>query len=104
MNPIEYWSVGGVSVRVEPVLTVKDLEIACDAALAGIGIARIPTLLCGEPLRDGRLALVFGSTPAMTRAIHAVYPSRVNLPTKVRFFLDALVSTTSSAPRSRGRR
>ena len=87
---IEYWDVGGVKARVEPVLMVNDLEVACDAAIAGVGIARIPYLLCRDALEDGRLRRVFGARPAMVRAIHAVYPSRSRLPAKVRLFVEAL--------------
>jgi DNA-binding transcriptional LysR family regulator len=91
-SPIEIWDVEGVKSRMEPVLVVNDLEVACEAALAGVGIARVPELLCREAVRDGRLRILFGPKPAMLRPIHAVYSSRQNLPVKVRRFVDALAS------------
>ena len=78
--------------RIDPVLTVNDHEFACEAAIAGVGIARVPAILCQEAVRDGRLKILFGPRPAARRAIHVVYLSRLNLPTKVRLFVDALAT------------
>jgi DNA-binding transcriptional LysR family regulator len=91
-SAFETWEAEGVKSRTEPVLTVNDLEFACEAAIAGVGIARVPAILCREAVRDGRLKILFGSRPAMMRAIHVVYPSRLNLPAKVRLFVDALAT------------
>jgi len=86
----ETWVVQGVKVRIEPVLVVNDLEVACEAAMAGVGIARVPDVLCREAVRDGRLKILFGPKPSVVRPISAVYPSRLQLPAKVRLFVDAL--------------
>ncbi|MCY1032739.1 LysR family transcriptional regulator [Corallococcus sp. BB11-1] len=91
-SAFEAWRVEGVKVRIEPVLTVNDLEVACDAALAGVGIACVPALLCRDAVRDGRLKVLFGPKPAMLRAAHVVYPSRLNLPTRVRRFVETLAT------------
>lgn len=89
-SAFETWEADGVRSRIDPVLTVNDLELACEAAIAGVGIARVPAILCQDAVRDGRLKVLFGPRPTMLRAIHVVYPSRVNLPSKVRLFVDAL--------------
>lgn len=88
----ETWTVGDVRVKVAPVLVVNDLEVACEAAIAGVGIARIPALVCREPVELGRLRLLFRSSPPMLQPVYALFPSRAYLPPKVRFFLDALTS------------
>jgi DNA-binding transcriptional LysR family regulator len=36
--------------------------------------------------------------PALLRSVHAVYPSRLNLPAKVRLFLDALATLVEPMP------
>ncbi|AGC45317.1 LysR family transcriptional regulator [Myxococcus stipitatus DSM 14675] len=97
-SAFETWEVEGVKSRVDPVLTVNDLELACEAATAGVGIARVPALLCQDAVRDGRLRILWDSKPAMMRAIHVVYPSRVNLPPKVRHFVDALATLVEPMP------
>ncbi|WPB75334.1 LysR family transcriptional regulator [Archangium violaceum] len=97
-SAFETWEAEGVKSRIEPVLTVNDLEFACEAAIAGVGIARVPAILCRDAVRDGRLKVLFGPRPAMLRAIHAVYPSRLNLPAKVRLFVDALATLAEPMP------
>ncbi|MBU8899719.1 LysR family transcriptional regulator [Corallococcus sp. H22C18031201] len=98
IGAFETWEVAGVKTRIDPVLTLNDLELACEAALAGVGIARVPVPLIREAVQDGRLKVLFGPKPAMMRAIHAIYPSRTNLPAKVRVFLDALTALTEPEP------
>jgi DNA-binding transcriptional LysR family regulator len=96
LSAFDTWVVEGVKARIDPVLMVNDLEVACDAAIAGVGIACVPALLCRDAVRDGRLEVVFGPKPAMLREVHAIYPSRQNLPTKVRLFIETLA--TRAAP------
>ncbi|WNG31637.1 LysR family transcriptional regulator [Cystobacter fuscus] len=93
-SPFETWEAENVKTRIDPVLTVNDLEVACEAAIAGVGIARVPEILCREAIQDGRLKILFGPRPAMLRTLYAVYPSRQNLPSKVRLFVDALATLT----------
>ena len=97
-SAFETWEAEGVKSRIDPVLTVNDHEFACEAAIAGVGIARVPAILCREAVRDGRLKILFGPRPAAMRAIHVVYPSRVNLPPKVRLFVDALATLAEPIP------
>jgi DNA-binding transcriptional LysR family regulator len=92
MRPVETWELFGASRKVTPVLVVNDLEAANDAALAGLGIARIPSLVCGEAVRRKRLGLVFGEEATATRPFYAVFPSRRYVPAKVRLFVDALAA------------
>ncbi|WP_245814490.1 LysR family transcriptional regulator [Cystobacter ferrugineus] len=102
-SPFETWEAENVKTRIDPVLTVNDLEVACEAAIAGVGIARVPEILCREALQDGRLKVLFGPRPAMLRTLYAVYPSRLNLPSKVRLFVDALATLTEPvSPPHRG--
>ncbi|NOK16719.1 LysR family transcriptional regulator [Corallococcus carmarthensis] len=99
-SPFETWEAEGVKSRIDPVLIVNDSELACEAAIAGVGIARVPDILSQEAVRGGKLKVLFGPKPAMLRAIHVVYPSRLNLPNKVRLFVDALATLAEPEPRS----
>ncbi len=92
LGAFETWHVEGVKARLDPVLIVNDLEVACDAAIAGVGVARVPAILCRDAVRDGRLRVLFGPKPAMLRTISIIYPSRLNLPAKVRLFVDAMAT------------
>lgn len=86
----ETWHVSGGQLRVEPVLVVNDLEVACEAAAAGVGVAQVPAIVCRAAVADGRLRVLFGPEPALHAVVHAVFPRRRYLPAKVRLFLDAL--------------
>ncbi|MBL9040637.1 MAG: LysR family transcriptional regulator [Myxococcales bacterium] len=90
MSSSEMWEIGGVKSKIEPILVVNDLEMACDAATAGLGLARLPSLVCRDAVLDGRLRILFGSEPTSRRPVYALYPSRQYLPAKVRIFLDSL--------------
>lgn len=90
VSHFETWEVGDVKQKIEPVLSVNDLEVACDAAIAGVGVARLPSLVCWDALRAGHLVPLFGAEPALLRPVHVVYPSRSYLPVKVRAFVEAL--------------
>jgi DNA-binding transcriptional LysR family regulator len=92
-RPFETWEIAGDRWKIEPVLVVNDLEIARDAAISGLGVARLPSLACRDAVLDGRLRVLFGPEPASSPSVFAVYPSRRYLPPKVRLFIDALAAT-----------
>jgi DNA-binding transcriptional LysR family regulator len=94
VRPHETWNVGATQVKLEPVLVVNDLELAFEAALAGVGIARLPELLTREAVRARKLRVLFG--PVASRAVYVVYPSRQFLPLKVRAFVELLTGSASS--------
>lgn len=90
MRAVESWEVSGVSLKIEPALVVNDLEMACEAAVAGVGVARLPALVCRAAVESDRLRVLFRAQPAFLRPVYAVFPSRRHLPIKVRVFIDAL--------------
>lgn len=90
MRTVETWQLASVSLKVEPVLVVNDLEMACEAAVAGIGVARLPALVCRSAVESGKLRVLFDAQPAFLRPVYAVFPSRRHLAAKVRAFVDLL--------------
>jgi DNA-binding transcriptional LysR family regulator len=67
-------------------------EALLDAALAGLGIALLPTWLTGNAIADGRLVTVLNewhiqAAAGPTPAIWGVYPPKKVVPPKVRAFL-----------------
>jgi DNA-binding transcriptional LysR family regulator len=79
----------GYSVRVSGSLT-SNIIAARAAALAGVGIALLPTYCIGQDLAEGRLVQVCPSYDTDRRSIYALYsPSRYT-PRKVRIFVDFL--------------
>lgn len=94
-GPFETWEVGGVKTRIDPVLMVNDSEFACDAAIRGLGVARLPSVLTDAPLKNGKLKVLYANKTSMRRTLHVVYPSRAYLPAKVRAFVDVLTAQFS---------
>jgi DNA-binding transcriptional LysR family regulator len=82
-----------------PRLTGESLTVLKDAALAGVGIARLPEFICRSELRDGRLEHVLPDWTLPAHAIHAVYPSRKGMTRAVRAFLDYLVQEVATTLR-----
>ena len=72
------------------------------AALAGMGVAVLPTFMIAGELAAGRLRPVLTESFVGVRlGIHAVYPQGPRPPSKVRAFVDVLVSHFRTPPWSR---
>ncbi len=76
------------TVRVDGVLSLNDYAGIQNATEAGQGIAEIPSIICGEALRDGRLVEVMPGWRLSPTTLSAVYPSNRNLSRIVRLFKD----------------
>lgn len=80
-------------VRITPRLDLNDAVIRRDAAIEGLGVALLPSLICAEAEREGRLLRVCADWES-TRVNHlfALWPSRRNALPRLRAFLDFLAS------------
>ena len=77
--------------RPEGPLHTNSTEVVRECVMAGTGIGLRPLWEIGEALSDGALVRILPEWEGETDiAIHAVYPSRRFLPTKVRLFIDFL--------------
>jgi len=83
---------GRRELRVQGRLRANSGESVLAAALAGFGIARLPSFICGDALRDGRLIRLLPDwIDPFEPVINAIYPASRNLSPKVRVFIDFLV-------------
>ncbi len=89
---------GPQAVRVDGPLVANNGDLLCGAALAGMGIARLPTFIVGPHLRRGRLEALLPDHPVPETGIHAVYPASRNLSLKVRVFVDFLAAHFGPEP------
>jgi DNA-binding transcriptional LysR family regulator len=69
-------------------LVVSTAEAATDAAVAGIGLARMLDYQIAAQLRDGTLDLVLESFKSPPKPVHLIYEAGDYLPLKIRTFLD----------------
>jgi DNA-binding transcriptional LysR family regulator len=74
-------------------LRLDSAQALRDAALAGLGIAYLPSFLVESDLSDKRLRRVLPGLHAEGVTVSAIYPTRRLLEPRVRHFLDFLMST-----------
>lgn len=87
-----------------PRYVVDDLLTLQVAALAGTGMCWLPSYMCEDDLRQGRLVRLLPDWQTPRGLVHAVFPSRRGLTPAVRCFLDFLGEhvPTHSSLRDRG--
>jgi DNA-binding transcriptional LysR family regulator len=81
---------GPVAVRIAPRIHTNNGDTCRRAALAHQGFILQPDFIVGEDLKRGDLVEVLPSFRSVEVGIHAVYPSRKNLPLKTRRLIDHL--------------
>lgn len=76
------------TVTVTPFLALNDFSGILSATLAGAGISRVPSILCGEDLASGKLVRVLPEWSPGSDSISAITPGRRNTSRLQRLFLD----------------
>ncbi|PPB82400.1 DNA-binding transcriptional LysR family regulator [Albidovulum inexpectatum] len=77
-------------VRTQGWLTVNDGQSLLQAAIAGLGIAYLPSFLYADAMKRGLLEDAIPSLPKETLSVYAVYPPGRFTQPKVRAFIDFL--------------
>jgi DNA-binding transcriptional LysR family regulator len=94
------WHFGGTdgaySVRVHGRLVVNSFTVACEAALANQGIAVLPAFTCAESVRSGALQVILTAFTPPPTPLFAIYPKTLEVPTRVRAFLELLQRGTAA--------
>ncbi|HVJ54640.1 MAG TPA: LysR family transcriptional regulator [Aliidongia sp.] len=73
-------------------------DMLLSAAIAGHGIAQLPSFLVGSAVESGALVPILRDFPAPDGIIHAVYPQRGHIATRVRAFTDFLAARIGPDP------
>ena len=73
-----------------PRLSSGNADVRKQAALAGLGVARITASFCAAELRAGRLRRLLPGHVCAPLRVYALLPTKRLMPAKVRQFLDAL--------------
>jgi DNA-binding transcriptional LysR family regulator len=76
-----------------PALSTPHIDMILAAAVAGLGIAGLPSFVVEDALRDGRLERVLPQWRGMTLTLYAAMPTRKHVPARTRAFVDFLVQT-----------
>ena len=78
-------------VEHHPRLMTRDMFAVRRAAVAGVGVAQLPTMMMRQELADGALMRVLPDWAPRPEIIHAVFPARRGLLPSVRALIDDLV-------------
>jgi len=80
-------------------LSTTHLDTLYHAALAGMGIAAVPSFVAEEGLRSGRLERVMPDWRVLTVSIYAAMPTRLHVPARTRVFIDFLTKAFGGVAR-----
>lgn len=87
-----------ITVPITSCLCSNNGDVLRAAALAGNGIAKLPTFLVGTDIQADRLKLVLPDYPPTTFAIYALYAPNRFLAAKTRVLIDFLVKRFGNTP------
>jgi len=79
------------TVKTSSRLCVSDASTMLSECIAGTGIAQVFAVVVRDMMRSGELVDLFPQWGEETYPLYASYPSRKNLPMKVRAFVDFMV-------------
>ena len=73
-----------------PRLVSSNADVRRQAALAGLGVARITATFCSHDVQAGRLVRLLPEHACAPLRVYALLPTKRLMPARVRLFLDAL--------------
>jgi DNA-binding transcriptional LysR family regulator len=83
------------SVSYTPRLVTDDIAQLRSAALLGVGVAQLPTMVAGKDIEEGTLVDILPDWRPRSGVVHAVFPSRRGLLPAVRSLVDHLAAEYS---------
>lgn len=87
-----------ITIPVTGCFAANNGDVLRDAAVAGLGIARLPVFLLCDEVRAGKLVQLLRQHVPAPLAIHAVYAPNRYLAAKTRLFIDHLVDRFGASP------
>jgi DNA-binding transcriptional LysR family regulator len=87
-------------IRHEPRLVTDDMTALRLAALHGVGVVQLPTMMVRADLTEGSLVDVLPRWAPRSGIVHAVFPSRRGLLPSVRALIDALAEEFAALGRA----
>lgn len=74
-------------------ISTSQLEVLYAAAMAGMGLAGLPSFMVADAIQDGRLARVLPGWHGGALKLYAAMPTRKHMPARTRVLVDFLVET-----------
>ena len=99
VDAAHYWTFADSFVpTVETRLAFGNGDAVRAAAVAGVGVAVLPTFIVHEAVRRGELAVILAEHMRPPIAVHALHASTRNQSARARAFIDFLVETYAGEP------
>jgi len=80
-------------INLEGQFSVNNSQGLKSAALAGLGIVRLPGYMCDAELRSSQFVPILPDWTEPPTEVHAIYPGARHIPLKVRSFLDHVIGS-----------
>lgn len=94
-----YWTFADDTVaKPNSRLRLSSADAIREAAIAGAGIANLPTFVIADAVARGELEVVLAGHASEPVAMHAVFPATQHVPTRVRAFIDFLAKEFGDNP------
>lgn len=94
-----YWTFAqGVVASVHSSIDIANGEALREAAIAGVGVAVLPTFIVHDAVRRGALSIILEKHMKPPIAMYAVHPSKRNQTARARAFIDFLVEEFAGEP------
>lgn len=96
----ELHNADGASVHVThaPRLITDDMSQLLHAAMAGVGVVKLPSMVADEHIASGRLVSLVPKWTPSSGIVHAVFPTRRGLLPSVRALIDFLAAEYARSP------
>lgn len=89
---------GDTNILVKGIMCSNNAQVLCDAALANMGIALLPTFIAGKEIQTGRLQTILNEYQAPEIKLCLLYPSNRHLSVRIRLFVEFIQDRYGSDP------
>lgn len=89
---------GNTNILVKGVMCSNNAQVLCDAALANMGIALLPTFIAGKEIQTGRLQTILNKYQAPEIKLCLLYTPNRHLSVRIRLFVEFLQERYGSDP------
>lgn len=94
-----YWTFANDTVAKPTTrLRMSNADAIREAAIAGAGVANLPTFVIADAVARGELELILTDYTRAPIAMHTVFPATQHVPTRVRAFIDFMIEEFGDNP------
>lgn len=79
---------GKQTIGINKTMIIDDLNLIKTLAVSGLGIALMPTFLCLNEVKNGKLVRILDNWRTDLRPVHFIYPSQKYISPKIKAFIE----------------